>query len=60
LKRQLISDLQNEELPTSEKYEAIVRLYKMEEKAGPAFSTELGITETTLRQALDFCEFTKK
>jgi len=44
LKRQLISDLQDDKMETAESYDAIVRLYEMEGKPLPrqSFCKELG------------------
>jgi len=62
LKRQLISDLQNDDVPTGERYEAIVRLYKL---YGPditqeKFSKELGISYGMINSALDYCDFAEQ
>jgi ParB family chromosome partitioning protein len=55
LKRQLISDLQDEKLETEESYEAIVKLYNLEGKPNQgSFCNSLGIHETTLRRALNW------
>lgn len=64
LKRQLISDLQNEETPTGERYEAIVRLYKLV-KCGDLdttkkFCKELGISRETLSSAINYSNFSKE
>lgn len=62
LKRQLIVDIQNEEIPTGERYEAIVRLYKL---LGPnnsqeKLAKELGISQALINSALDYCDYSEK
>lgn len=56
LKRQLISDLLDDKIPTEESYEAIVKLYKMMGSPLPRqpFCREVGLTETTLTRALNY------
>ncbi len=61
LKRQLISDLQDEEIPTGEKYQGIVKLYKMENpETRTLFGKELGISAEQVSQALDYVGFSKE
>ncbi len=65
LKMQLISDIQNDDVPTGERYEAIVRLWKMMSNSGPEllvseFAKQLGIAENTVRSALDYCDFAEQ
>jgi hypothetical protein len=57
--------LQDEEIPTEERYEAIVKLYKMEFKVGPTltrkdFSKKLGINEKILNNAFSYCKFVEE
>jgi len=59
LKRQLISDLLDDKIPTEESYEAIVKLWKMEKDAKASlemqdFCKEIGINRTTLQRALNY------
>ena len=65
LKRQLISDLQNEETPTSERYEAIFRLWKMEKNAQrdltrKYFCKSIGLSENVLNSIFDYCQFVEE
>jgi len=60
LRRQLIFTLQDEEIPTEERYEAIMRLYKMEEKSGPDFCKELGISDSLFKTAKQYCNFVEE
>jgi ParB/RepB/Spo0J family partition protein len=58
LRRQLIFTLQDEEIPTEERYDAIVRLYQTE---GPSDKTawckKLGIIPQMLNQAMQYTNF---
>jgi|TARA_R100000093_G_scaffold71291_2_gene46613 ParB family chromosome partitioning protein len=61
LKRQLISDLQNEDTPTGERYDAIVRLWRMScpnETYGTATSAawckSIGLNPRLLRQSYEY------
>jgi ParB-like chromosome segregation protein Spo0J len=58
LRRQLIFTLQNEEIPTEERYEAIVRLYKLFSINGPLmkqdFAKQLGIALITIKRAINY------
>ena len=55
LKRQLISDLLDDKIPTEESYEAIVKLYKMEgEPTKVVFCNSIGIDVVTLTRALNY------
>ena len=63
----MISDIQNDEVPTGERYEAIVRLYKMEKKNPQHsdqlfndFCKEIGISQHILTSALDYCDFAEQ
>lgn len=53
--------LQDEEIPTEERYKAIVRLYQTE---GPSdktkWCTKLGIIPQILNQALQYCNFVEE
>lgn len=65
LKRQLISDLLDEELTTGEKYEGIVRLWKLVSSMGAPilkinFAKDLGISIRMLDSALDYCDFSEQ
>ena len=64
LKRQLISDIQNDDVPTGERYEAIVRLWKMMSVKGPLnkrdFGKQIGVTDGTIDSALDYCDFSEQ
>ncbi|MGD2072167.1 MAG: hypothetical protein PVG65_01590 [Candidatus Thorarchaeota archaeon] len=59
----MISDIQDEEIPTGERYEAIVKLWKVEcdKKPQSAITADwckgLGIAIRTLRNALDYVGF---
>jgi len=59
LKRQLISDLLDEEMPTEESYDAIVKLWKMvkssmDDLEQKQFCNQIGISITTLTRALNY------
>ena len=58
LRRQLIFTLQDEEIPTEERYEAIVRLYEL---LGPSnksdFCRTLGIDNEILNSAFKYSQF---
>ena len=65
LKRQLISDLLDDKIPTEESYEAIVKLWKMEigsKNLGLAsapsaeWRKSIGISVGSLREAYDYVE----
>jgi ParB-like chromosome segregation protein Spo0J len=64
LRRQLVVDIQDEEIPTEERYAAIVKLYKMKSKVGPTlrtdFAKELGITETLIKNAFQYMDFAQE
>lgn len=65
LRRQLISDIQDEEIPTGEKYEGIVKLWKMEKQSQPLFKKKdfyniLGVSESVVQSAFDYCEFAEE
>ena len=55
LRRQLTSDFQDEDVPTEERYEALVKLYDMEgNPTKVVFCKELGIDVITLTRALNY------
>lgn len=60
LRRQLIFTLQDEEIPTEERYSAIVKLYEMIKKSGPDFCKELGISESMFKSAKEYCNFVEE
>lgn len=61
LRRQLIFTLQDEEIPTDERYKAIVELWKFSQpKNKNEFCKDLGIPNSVLTQALDFGEFAEE
>lgn len=64
LRRQLIFTLQDEEIPTEERYEAIVRLYNLVSD-GPSFSkkkfcSEMGISEKLIETAMRYTNFVEE
>jgi ParB/RepB/Spo0J family partition protein len=62
LRRQLIFTLQDEEIPTEERYESIVRLYKMLplDQRYKQITKDLGISENLLTIALKYCKFVEE
>ncbi len=65
LRRQIISDIQNEDVPTGERYESLIRLWKIDKIWLPDltkkdFCFDLGITPDTLISAFDYCEFAEE
>jgi ParB/RepB/Spo0J family partition protein len=62
LRRQLIFTLQDEEIPTEERYESIVRLYKMLplDQRYKQITKDLGISENLLTTALKYCKFVEE
>lgn len=59
LRRQLIFTLQDEEIPSEEKYDAIVKLFKcvVPTQSQREFARMLGISEQLVRQAFQYCKF---
>lgn len=61
LRRQLISDIQDEEMPTGERYTAIAKLYGMEgPSAKEPWCKNLGISVPTLNASLDYVGFVEE
>lgn len=61
LRHQLVVDIQDEDIPTGERYEALVKLWKLE-NSGPEFSRkkfckEMGIGDGILQSAMDYTQF---
>jgi len=61
LRHQLVVDIQDEDIPTGERYEALVRLWKMSAANNQNdFCKDLGLGRGVLQSAFDYCEFAEE